>query len=183
MKETSDENPDNVGKRKSCQNTFYAHFFLHRKELMCKIIDVNTSDKFLWRSHVKALMLSIIITAFHLNLCLIEQTPAASLLPSSSLCLLVSLHTSVIYLLQWIPNSHRFCRKIQMYFAWSFLPPHSLTDVLLLLHCHLLTYSNDVVKWWHRLTGSFSLSLLWGLPCSRQCRADSWISRSIPLLL
>lgn len=96
--------------RENPQNTFNAHFFLH-KELMCKIIDVNTSDKFLWHSHVTALTLSIIITAFHLNLCLIEQTPAASLIPSSSLCLLVSLHTSVIYLLQQVPNSHQFCRK------------------------------------------------------------------------
>lgn len=78
---------------------------------MCTVIDVNTSDTFLWSSHVTALTLSIIITAFHLNLCLIEQTPAASLIPSSPLCLLVSLHTSVIYLLQQLPNSHQFCKK------------------------------------------------------------------------
>lgn len=150
---------------------------------MCTVIDVNTSDTFLWSSHVTALTLSIIITAFHLNLCLIEQTPAASLIPSSPLRLLVSLHTSVIYLLQQLPNSHQFCKKKnQMYFARSSLPPHSLTAILLLLHRHLLTYSN-VVRWSHRLTGSLSLSLLWGLPCSLQHRADSWISRSFPLLL
>lgn len=146
---------------------------------MCKIIDVNTSDKFLWSSHVTALTPSIIITAFHLNLCLIEETPAASLICHSSLCLLVSLHTSVIYLLQQLLNSCQFWKK-------KFRCTQPKSPYLLTVWQQFSSYFT--ITCWHiqmysYITGSFPLLLLWGLPCSLQHRADSWISRSIPLLL
>lgn len=139
MKEKSDENTDSQKKRILSEHVLCSRFFfLALKELMYKIIDVNTSERF--RSHVTAFTQSIVISVFHPNLCLIEQTPAAALIPSP-LSLVVSLHSVVIYLPQQPPNSHRFRRHFR-HFARSLLSPHTLTPSLLWLCRRLLKYSN-----------------------------------------